>query len=54
MHAQLNAQAHILNAIFQSHSLKYFDFENQRQDAHSLKHAKPLADRVYQLIDFGF
>eukprot|EP00434_Breviolum_minutum_P026418 symbB.v1.2.023357.t1/scaffold2133.1/size88229/2 len=25
--------AHILNAIFQSHSLKYFDFELQRQDA---------------------
>lgn len=28
-----HAPAHILNAIFQSHSLKYFDFENQRQDA---------------------
>ena len=25
-------EAHILNAIFQSHSLKYFDFELQRQD----------------------
>ena len=25
-------EAHILNAIFQCHSLKYFDFENQRQD----------------------
>lgn len=28
-----HAPAHILNAIFQCHSLKYFDFENQRQDA---------------------
>jgi len=28
-----HAPAHILNAIFQSHSLKYFDFELQRQDA---------------------
>lgn len=28
-----HAPAHILNAIFQSHTLKYFDFENQRQDA---------------------
>lgn len=27
------APAHILNAIYQDHALKYFDFDLQRQDA---------------------